>query len=302
MYACMKRVEIIAVFMVCILLTGCNMLGRRHREAGAVVALDDRYIYQSEMDSLTMGMSSEDSILVTQQYIRQWAQEGLLYRASQSAEHKVQNPDYRAQSAEIERLAEEYKQALYVQAYERYLVEHRMPKTIADTTIQQLYDQWSDRFLLKESIAKGLLLVVPNDAPNIAKLRKWVLKVKDGGLDESGEALDFIEKYAYQNASGYELFLDRWLTTSELLAHLPSEREELEKQLRQKDEIEISDSLNTYIIRVTDKMLLGSPMPLEYARPEIERIVLSRRQTEFLQKERERLYNEAIQEKKIIFF
>ena len=161
---------------------------------------------------------------------------------------------------------------------------------------------YDNRFLLKESIAKGLLLVVPNDAPNIAKLRKWVLKVKDGGLDESGEALDFIEKYAYQNASGYELFLDRWLTTSELLAHLPSEREELEKQLRQKDEIEISDSLNTYIIRVTDKMLLGSPMPLEYARPEIERIVLSRRQTEFLQKERERLYNEAIQEKKIIFF
>ena len=298
----MKRVEIIAVIMACVLLSGCEMLGRRHREAGAVVALGDTYIYQSELDSLTMGLNSEDSIRVAQQYIRQWAQDGLMYREAQSAEHKMQNVGYREQSADIERLVNEYREALYVRAYEQYLVERRMSKVIADSMIYQLYEQLSDRFLLKESIAKGLLLVVPNDAPNIATLRKWVMKVKDGGLEDNGEALDNIEKYAYQNASGYELFLDKWLTTTELLAHMPAEREDLEKQLRQKDEIEIRDSLNTYIIRITGKHLQGSLMPVEYAKPEIEQLILSRRQVEFLQKERERLYNEAIQDKKLVFY
>ena len=41
---------------------------------------------------------------------------------------------------------------------------------------------------------------------------------------------------------------------------------------------------------------------IELPRPEIEKIVLNARQVEFLQKERERLYNEAIQEKKIQFY
>jgi len=48
--------------------------------------------------------------------------------------------------------------------------------------------------------------------------------------------------------------------------------------------------------------MYGEQMPFEYARPEIEKIVLSEREVEFLQKERERLYNEAIQKKKIIFY
>ena len=47
---------------------------------------------------------------------------------------------------------------------------------------------------------------------------------------------------------------------------------------------------------------LFDQMPLEYARPQIEKIVLNTRQVDFLNKERERLYNEAIQNKKIIFY
>ena len=46
----------------------------------------------------------------------------------------------------------------------------------------------------------------------------------------------------------------------------------------------------------------GEQMPMDYARPEIEKIVLSKRQVEFLQKERERMYNEAIQSGKVVFY
>jgi hypothetical protein len=43
-------------------------------------------------------------------------------------------------------------------------------------------------------------------------------------------------------------------------------------------------------------------MPMDYARPEIEKIVLNQRQVEFLLKERERLYNEAIQDGTMKFY
>jgi hypothetical protein len=114
--------------------------------------------------------------------------------------------------------------------------------------------------------------------------------------------LDNIEKYAYQNANGYELFTDRWMTTTEMMQHMPIERADLENKLKTKNQIELTDSTTTYLLQITDKHMCGEQMPMDYARPEIEKIVLSERQVEFLQKERERLYNEAIQKKKVIFY
>ena len=276
----MKRIGIIGCLAAGLLLGSCTALEKK-QQAGAAVEVNGQYLYRSTLDSLTVGLSSEDSLRVVQQYISQWAKDILLYDKAKART-----------KSELEQLVEDYRRSLYVHAYEEYLVDRRMPKAVPDSTVQQVYDRMLERFLLDESILKGIFVVVPNDARDIAKLKGWLTK----------EKLDEIEKYAYQNASGYELFTDKWLTTTELLAHVPAERAEIETQLKNKNQIELTDSLQTYLIQVTEKHLRGERMPLEYARPEIEKIVLSERQVDFLNKEREKLYNEAIQEKKIIFF
>lgn len=276
----MRNKPIIYLALASFLLCGCQALEKK-QQSGAAVEVNGHYLYRSTLDSLTLGLNSEDSMRVTQQYISQWAKDILLY----------DNAKAQANS-EIERLVEDYRRALYVHAYEEYLVERHMSKTVLDTTVAQIYAQMSDRFILDESIIHGILVVVPNDAPNIAKLRGWMSK----------KEMDNIEKYAYQNASGYELFDDKWLTTTDLLNHMPIERGDIENKLKSKDQVEMSDSLYTYILQVTDKYLRGSAMPIEYARPQIEKMVLHERQVDFLQKEREKLYNEAIQEQKIKFY
>ncbi len=276
----MKRIGIIGCLAAGLLLGSCTALEKK-QQAGAAVEVNGQYLYRSTLDSLTVGLSSEDSLRVAQQYISQWAKDILLYDKAKART-----------KSELEQLVEDYRRSLYVHAYEEYLVDRRMPKVVPDSTVQQVYDRMPERFLLDESILKGIFVVVPNDARDIAKLKGWLTK----------EKLDEIEKYAYQNASGYELFTDKWLTTTELLAHVPAERAEIETQLKNKNQVEVTDSLQTYLIQVTEKHLRGERMPLEYARPEIEKIVLSERQVDFLNKEREKLYNEAIQEKKIIFF
>lgn len=276
----MRNKPIIYLALASFLLCGCQALEKK-QQSGAAVEVNGHYLYRSTLDSLTLGLNSEDSMRVTQQYISQWAKDILLY----------DNAKAQANS-EIERMVEGYRRALYVHAYEEYLVERHMSKTVLDTTVAQIYAQMSDRFILDESIIHGILVVVPNDAPNIAKLRGWMSK----------KEMDNIEKYAYQNASGYELFDDKWLTTTDLLNHMPIERGDIENKLKSKDQVEMSDSLYTYILQVTDKYLRGSAMPIEYARPQIEKMVLHERQVDFLQKEREKLYNEAIQEQKIKFY
>ena len=80
------------------------------------------------------------------------------------------------------------------------------------------------------------------------------------------------------------------------------ERAELETKLKTKNQIEVSDSAKLYIVQITDKHMRGEAMPIDYARPLIEKIVLSDRQVEFLREERERMYKEAMDEQKIKFF
>ena len=276
----MKRIGIIGCLAAGLLLGSCTALEKK-QQAGAAVEVNGQYLYRSTLDSLTVGLSSEDSLRVVQQYISQWAKDILVYDKAKART-----------KSELEQLVEDYRRSLYVHAYEEYLVDRRMPKAVPDSTVQQVYDQMPERFLLDESIVKGIFVVVPNDARDIAKLKGWLAK----------EKLDEIEKYAYQNASGYELFTDKWLTTTDLLAHMPAERAEIEAQLKNKNQLEVTDSLKTYLIQVTEKHLRGERMPLEYARPEIEKIVLSERQVDFLNKEREKLYNEAIQDQKIKFY
>jgi len=276
----MKKIGIIIPVLASFLLVGCAAYEKKN-QSGAAVEVNGQYLYRSTLDSMTVGLSSEDSMRVVQQYVSQWAKDVLIYDNAKSRTN-----------SEIERQVEDYRRALYVHAYEEYLIERRMPKDVADSTVAQLYGQMPERFKLDESIVKGILVVIPKDAPKSDKLRGYMAK----------QELDKLEKYAYQNASGYELFLDKWMTATELLAQLPVERAELENALKNKNQIEFADSVKTYLLQVTDKHLRGEQMPLEYARPQIEKIVLATRQVEFLQKERERIYNEAIQDRKIKFY
>ena len=276
----MKKLAIIGCIAAGLLLGSCTAL-EKQQKVGAAVEVNGQYLYRSTLDSLTVGLSSEDSLRMVQQYISQWTKDVLEYDKAKART-----------KSDLEKLVEEYRRALYVQAYEQQLIERHMPKAVPDSVVMQVYEQMPNRFLLDESIVKGILVVVPKDARDIAKLRGWMAK----------EKLDEIEKYAYQNASGYELFADKWLTTTDLLAHIPAERAEMENMLKAKNQIEVTDSLKTYVLQVTEKHLRGEQMPMEYARPEIEKIVLYERQVDFLNKEREKLYNEAIQDQKIKFY
>ena len=278
-------------------LVGCTAFEKK-QQVGAAVELNGQYLYQSTLDSLALGLDSVDSARVCEQYIRKWAEDILVF---ESGESRLPG----SERERLDRMVEDYRRCLYAQAHEQRLIDRRMPKNVPDSAVKAIYEQMPNRFTLNESIMQGLLVVIPKDAPKAAKLRQWLNKVNSEIMKKDqtlNAVLDDIEKYAYQNASGYELFLDKWLTTTQMLSHLPIERAELENKIKYSSHIEVADSTKTYILHITDKHMRGEPMPLEYARPQIEKILLNARQVEFLREERERMYEEAVRSKKIHFF
>ena len=278
----MKKYVFYIILGISTALSGCNGFHHKHL-LGTAVELNGHLLYWETLDSLTAGLAAEDSAKVASTYIRQWATDILEYDKAKDMDHN-----------EIEALVEDYRRSLYVHAYETRLVEHRMPTQVADTLVEQIYQAHTGQFILKEGILKGLLLVVPQNAPHLKRLRQW--------LTNPDENIEDIEKYAYRYATGYELFTDQWRTAQQVLLHIPFEKDELNSLLKQKTQIEVTDSTSLYILRITEKHIAGEPMPIDYARPEIEKKVLSLRQVDFLKEERKRLYDDAVLFKKIQFY
>lgn len=267
---------------ISLVLGSCSMVEKK-RNSGAIVAeYDGQTITRAEINQLTMGMNSEDSARIADAYIRQWAMDLVEYNKAKDVSNK-----------QIERLVEDYRHSLYTHEYEEHLIAQRMPKHVEDSVIQQFYDTHISHFVLRESILHGVLLVVPNGAPNMNKLRKWLQ------TPETEESIENIEKYAYQYATGYELFLNEWKTAGQIQLRTPITKDDFSKLLKQKKQIELQDSLYTYLLEVTDSHLMGETMPLDYATPEIQKIILNQRQVEFIQHEREALYEQAVREHKV---
>lgn len=256
-------------------MSGCNLFQRDAKE-GAVVQLGNNYLYQSDLNAVMQYASTaEDSVRYAEQFIRRWATDILQYQ--QGKAHSTR---------EIEALVEDYRRSLYVAEYERYIVDKRMPKTVSDAEADTFYVHHPDRFVLQENILQGALLVVPKDAPSQDELKK---RMND--LTEEAN-LEYIEKYAYQYASGYELFTGQWRTGNQVLMRMPSNR--WQKNLAAGKQYAEQDSASVYLLQVTDCRLAGEPMPIDYARPGIDKMILSERRVKFLQTQRQQLYDDAV--------
>lgn len=274
--------KFVVLLIVVPIMVGCTLF-ERQRKSGIVVECNGHSLTQVEIAALTNGLRSEDSARVAEAYIRQWAEDLLEYDAAKKVESK-----------EIERMVEDYRRSLYVHEYEENLIAQRMPKHVEDSLVRAFYATHSSRFVLDETIVKGMLLVVPLGAPNMDELKRQMAKPFDD------ENLELIEKYAYNYATGYELFLEEWKNARQILLRMPLSDANLQRQLNQKRQIVMEDSVNTYLLQVTDVHMKGTEMPLDYARTKIEQILLNERRVEFLEQERDKLYHKALQQNKLI--
>ena len=273
--------KILIILTLGCMCSACQLFEEK-RKLGTLAEYNGKTITQEQINILTTGLTPQDSINVTKQYIQQWATSLIEYDIAKDQINK-----------NIEQLEENYRRSLYLHEYETKLISQRMPRNVEDTLVQTFYNTHRQQLILTETIIQGLLLVVPNQAPKLDELKK---KIQQPELEEN---IEWIEKFAYQYATGYELFTEEWKTTSDIIVLMPLEQDNLDKQLKNKRQIEIQDSINTYLLQVTDLHMKGDEKPITYARKEIEEILLRQRQVEFIQQERNKLYNKAIETGKL---
>lgn len=242
---------------------------------GQVLTVDDIRVH-------TAGFSAEDSARIADEYIKSWAIELLMYEGS-----------HRVDSKKIEALVEDYRRSLYVYEYEQLLVAQRMSQEVPDSLIQSYYQRNKQYLILRETLLKGALIILPKDAPKIDNLHRHL-----STLNKS-ESLEAVEKYVYQYGVGYELFVDEWKPAESVIACMPIELADLDRILAKNKLIEVKDSINIYMFQVVDFCSAGSVMPLDYARENIVANILGAQSKEFIRKTRQDLYDKSIKNGKL---
>ena len=253
----------------------------------ALVKIGNKVLYTKVLEeNIPKGLSSEDSIIAAEHFIRSWIDENLLYNI---ALRNVNDKD------NIERLVENYRKSLIIYQYQEQLINERLTKNIDEQSLYDYYNKNKDKLKLERPVVKGLFLKVPINAPQADEIRMWY-KAKTSGAREN------LKKYSLNNATKFDYFVDKWVDFSDLMDNFPKEQLTKEDQTVQRKTIEKQDSGYFYLLNITDCLLPGDNVPYEYIKSTIQEMLINQQRIEFLKKTEDELYQRALTKGEIHFY
>lgn len=277
---------VIAVFCTVFMICSCEK-PFNHEGRTPVVSVGGQYLYKEDISRLFVaGHSDIDSVALLSDYVRNWIEEALFYRMA------VKNV---AKTAEIERLVENYRKALFVNIYQERLIEQRLQREITDEEVNVFYEQNKDMFILDEPMMKGLFMKVAKGAPQLSSVRKWYRK-----LDETD--LENLEKYSLTNAIAYEYFNDSWRSLASVAAKMPITESDLLARLKYDDVLEFSDSTSVYFINATALLKKGEFKPVDLATVEITQLLSNSMKANFIKEVKRNMYESALTSGDVKFY
>lgn len=259
-----------------------------NQQKGTLVKVNERTLTQEDVLSvLPKNISSADSLLWAESYIKQWVKDNLVYDVA------VQNLGDENR-AEIDRLVDSYRRSLVRYRYQEQLVHERLSANITDEEKRNFYDENQDQFELDHSLIKGLFLKIPIDAPNLDEVKKWYRSTSETSIEK-------IEKYSVQNAVVYDYFYDKWVSFDEVFVNIPIQVTNENEFLRTHSFVETADSSYCYLLNIEEYVAKGKIAPFEYASTQISDMLVNQRKVQFLKNFEEELYNDAIRGGNVVF-
>lgn len=270
-----------------LLLGSCTQKGTTEPK-GILVKVNERALTKDEVLAvLPKNISSPDSLLWAESYIKQWIKDGLVYDVA------LQNLDD-DNRAEIDRLVDSYRRSLVRYRYQEQLIQERLSANITEEEKQKFYEENQDQFILDHSLVKGLFLKIPIDAPNLSEVKKWYRSTSESAIEK-------IEKYSVQNAMVYDYFYDKWVSFDEVFVNIPIKVTNETEFLRTHSFVETADSSYCYLLNIEEYIAKGKIAPFEYASKQISDMLVNQRKVQFLKNFEEELYNDAIRAGNVVF-
>lgn len=266
----------------------CKKNSSEENEKGTVlVRIGDKVLTRGDLErEIPDRLKSKDSALFADNFIKRWVDDQLLYEVASRNIPDKEN---------IDRMVERYRQELVIFEYQKHLLNEKLDKEISEEDMSVYYEKNRDKFKLHSAIIKGLFLKVPENSPQIVRLKKWYKSV-------TPEAVENIEKYGLHNAVIYEYFYDKWVSFDEIMDNIPYSVEREADFLRTHKNIELNHKGYWYFLNISDYQLKGGQMPFDFAKAQIKEILINQKKMDFLKEVKEELYRDALKEKEVEYF
>lgn len=275
------------ILVAVLLLAGCTP-SVDHKGKTPLVEVAGNFLYKEDLQAvMPIGLSQKDSTAFADEYIRNWAEDELLY---QKAEGNI--PD----NVKIDERMAAFRKALVMHMYEEELVNQELGNTVSDEEVEAYYRQNSGMFRAGHPYIQGLFMKVPLTASQLSKVRGWYKR-------NTQDAIDNLSKYGIGNAVSYEYFYDRWIPLSDIAVKLPLKALDTDRDyLNRNRNVEVRDTAFCYFLHVENFLPEGEQLPLEYARSEIKEILINLKRVDFINRMKQDLYKEASEDNDIVYY
>ncbi|WP_235942625.1 peptidyl-prolyl cis-trans isomerase [Salinimicrobium oceani] len=272
------------LLLLLILTAGCNFLNEPE-DKEVIARVNDSYLYKEDVTTLiSSNTSPEDSTLLVNNFITRWATQKLLLdraRINLTAEKQ----------AEFDRLVQNYKNELYAKAYTDAIVARELDTAITREAAEQYYEEHGENFLLNENLVKLRYINITKDNKDFELIKTRFRRFDD----EDKQAL--LEMAIQFNS--YSLNDSVWVKTKQVYDKIrPLTPQDNPEFLKNKNFMQLEDSLGVYLISVEDVKLRNEQAPLEYSLPSIKQILLNKRKLELIKKLEKDITQDAIKNDK----
>ncbi|TPV34240.1 peptidyl-prolyl cis-trans isomerase [Paucihalobacter ruber] len=250
-----------------------------------VARVNENFLYKEDLVGVVPeGVSKDDSLVLVNNYINKWALQLLLLSG---AERNL--PDKTQQ--EFNKLVVQYKSDLYTKAYLDALVKQNINDNTNPEELKEVYESNKESFKLNEELLKLRYIKIAqnaNDAKDITNKFKSF-------TSEDKRHLDSISV----QFKSYSLNDSIWIRYSQLIEKVPITGSLNKNQLLKKTNfIQLTDSLDLYLVHVNEVLFPNDYAPLEYVLPTVNQIVVNRRKLELIKQLEKDIIQDANSNKK----
>lgn len=263
--------------IIMLFLFSCHQ--KKHPEQ-PVVKVFENYLYPREIaDFIPKGTSREDSLLMSENYIRNWVtKQLLLHKASENLS---------GEERDIQRQVEDYRTSLLINRYKQKLITQRLKEDIPEEDIEHYYKEHQYNFILSTPIVKAIFFILPKSASNIKEVRKWY-------RSDKAKDLESLEEYCLTNAKKYDDFDDKWIEAKYILNLIPGDFNVLEKEILSSRNIEKEDEENYYFLKIKEIAREQTVAPLGYVKEEITLILKNKKKIQFENELEKQIHDEGM--------
>ena len=244
----------------------------------------ERVLYLDDLQSvLPAGLSSDDSMMMAEDYIKKWIMNELLVK---KAEENL-SPAQKDLSKELM----EYRNSMLTYRYKMELMFQRLDTVVSDSEISAYYELHKDNFVLNKNIVKAIFIQIPSEVSRPEQVKVFCEQVSDDNLKE-------LQEYCLRYAITYDLYVDNWVELEQIARNLPEPITDENRFLRRNATIEMRDKDFYYLLCVIDYRLASNLAPVEYVEENIKSLIINRRRIDFLKKIEDDVYIEGIRNNK----